>query len=87
MCVFIPSDSGIAQLFDLLPFRAEDGSRYYSYRYWIALGIFLNSVLTYAAEKYIINVVTKKADLKVKNKKQANFETLMEEYRVQGRQI
>ena len=87
VCVFIPSDSNVAELFDLLPFRAEDGTRYYSYRYGIAFGIFMNSVLTYVAEKYIVNVVTKKSDLKVKNKKQANFETKMDEYRVQGRQI
>ena len=65
--MFLPSDMSVPSLFDLQPFRTKDGTSYYSYRYWIALGIFLNSILTYMAEKFIVNVVTKRADLKVKS--------------------
>ena len=71
--VFLPSSSGISKLFNLLSFETKDGVEYYSYRYWIALGILLNSILTYAAEKFIVNVITRKADQRLNDKKEAEF--------------
>ena len=56
---------------DLLSFTTEsDGVEHYSYRYWIGAGILLNSIMTYAAEKIIINVITRKADKRLKDKKE-----------------
>ena len=63
LCIFLPSDNPVATRFDLLPFTTEDPHvSYYSYKYWIAAGVVLNSILTYAAEKLIVNVFTKSAD-------------------------
>ena len=71
--VFLPSDNSMSKLFNLLPFETEDGVEHYSYRYWIALGIVLNSIATYLAEKFIVNVITRKADQRLKDKKEAEF--------------
>lgn len=62
ICVFAPGESGVATLFNLNSFKTEDGNSHYSYRYWIVLGIVINSIMTYVAEKFIINVVTKRCD-------------------------
>jgi len=62
VCVFAPGESKVATIFNLNSFKTEDGTSHYSYRYWIVLGIVLNSILTYVAEKFIINVVTKRCD-------------------------
>jgi len=67
----------------LLPFSTKDGTSYYSYRYWIALGIVLNSLMTYGAEKLIVNVLTRKADASKKRKKEIAFLLRMEGYKTQ----
>mmetsp|Transcript_15938 Transcript_15938/g.21617 ORF Transcript_15938/g.21617 Transcript_15938/m.21617 type:complete len:117 (+) Transcript_15938:3476-3826(+) len=81
--VFLPSDSSINTLFNLLAFKDEDGTDYYGYRYWIFLGIILNSSLTYVAEKLIVNVITRKADQRLQSKKEAAFHVQMRAYRAQ----
>ena len=48
--------------FDLEPFVSKDGTSYYNYKYWIAAGILANSILTYAAEKLIVKILTRKYD-------------------------
>ena len=63
----------MSKLFNLLPFETKDGVEHYSYRYWIAFGIVLNSIATYLAEKFIVNVITRKADQRLKDKKEAEF--------------
>ena len=50
LVVFLPSSSRVPKVFNLLAFESKDGTSYYDYRYWIVLGIFLNSILTYLAE-------------------------------------
>lgn len=81
--VFLPSTSHINEVFNLLPFEDKDGEEFYRYRFWIFLGIVLNSVLTYVAEKLIINVLTRKADQRLKNKKEESFHAQMRVYRSQ----
>ena len=44
----------------------------------------MNSVLTYAAEKLIINVITRRTDAAKKNKKENEFHAKMLEYRALG---
>ena len=48
-------------LFHDLEFK-KDGVTYYSYKWVIVISVILNSILTYAAEKLIIDKVTKKVD-------------------------
>ena len=52
-------------MFGAEPFVDKDGTDYYSYKYWIGFGIIINSVLTYGAEKCIVNCLTKRYDKKV----------------------
>ena len=47
-----------------LPFEDADGKSYYNYTYIVAIAIVVNSVTTYAAEKLIIEKVTRKFDLR-----------------------
>jgi len=72
-CIFLPADNRVSIVFDLLPFETKNGTSYYSYKYWIALGILLNSLMTYGAEKLIVNVITRKADASKKLKKEMAF--------------
>ena len=60
--VFLPSNSGVSTLFNLLPFTTEDGVEHYSYRWWIFAGIVANSIMTYVAEVLIIKYLTKAYD-------------------------
>ena len=60
--VFSPDGSAIEEMFDILPFVGPDGTDYYDYRAWLALGILLNSLVTYAMEKTIVTSVTQRAD-------------------------
>ena len=83
VCIFMPSNSGISTMFNLLPFT-KDGVEYTSYKFWIFLGVVVNSVATYAAEKLIINVVTRRTDAAKKNKKENEFHSKMLEYRALG---
>jgi cation-transporting P-type ATPase 13A2 len=59
--LFVPADTPFFSWFNCLPFTAA-GQSYYSYKYFIAAGIFLNSLCTYVAEKFIIEKVTKSFD-------------------------
>ena len=54
---------------------------YYSYKFWVSAGIILNSLLTYLAEKIIVNFLTKKSDARQKAKKEAAFHEKMVEYK------
>ena len=65
LMVYLPASNPVASLFDLQPFTTTTTS-YYSYKYWISAGIVINSVLTYGAEKLIINVLTRKSDRRLK---------------------
>ena len=81
--ILLPEDSRLSKIFDLQPFTTEDGISFYSYRYWVALGVLANGLLTYSAEKYIVNVLTRNADAKKKLRKELAFNTEMEGYRTQ----
>ena len=85
--VFLPSDNKMSLKFDIQPFKTKDGTTYYSYRYWIALGILLNSICTYVAELLIVNVLTKRADNNLKEKKEAAFHAQMRIYKAQANEI
>ena len=75
LVVFMPADTGIMTFFNMLPFVDEKtGESYYSYRYWVALGIAANSIITWCAEKLIVGKMTRKFDERVKVKKQRHFE-------------
>ena len=82
--VFMPSSSKLSDMFNLLTFETPDGTEHYSYRYLIAIGILANAVITYAAEKFIINVVTVKADKRLKDKKEDAFEAQMDHFKAQA---
>ena len=74
LCIYLPSKNVVPTEFDLLPFESQDGATSnYSYRYWVGLGILVNSILTYGAEKLIVNILTRKYDAKMKLKKQVLF--------------
>ena len=47
--VFLPDDNYLGAIFDLLPF-----SEHYDYRAWLAVGILLNCILTFAVDSLII---------------------------------
>ena len=73
LCVFLPSTNFIAKEFDLQKFIDEDGTKYYSYKFWIAFGILVNSILTYVAEKVIVVIFTRRSDRRLKVRKEAAF--------------
>ena len=84
--VFLPSSSGVDQVFNLMPFVNKDtGDEYYSYRFWIAGGIVVNSFMTYFAELFIVRYVTSKYDHRGKVKKQQRFLEQMEFLRLGAR--
>jgi len=84
LCIFLPSENRVATRFDLQPFETFDPTvSYYSYKYWIAAGVIVNSLMTYLAEKLIVNVLTKKSDSRVKARKEMVFNQKMVEYRLQ----
>ena len=69
----MPSTNFIAKEFDLQKFVDEDGTKYYSYKFWIAFGILVNSILTYVAEKVIVVIFTRRSDRRLKVRKEAAF--------------
>ena len=73
LCIFLPSSNIVAEEFDLQPFVTKDGTKYYGYKFWISLGILLNSILTYLAEKLIVGTLTRKSDHKLKIRKEIAF--------------
>jgi len=78
LILFLPNDSWLPKLFNILPFVDEDtGESYNNYKAWIALGILLNCILTYAAEKCIITSMTRKADKIGKLKKSRYYDEKM----------
>ena len=78
LIVFLPDGSFLATFFCLLPFKDETtGESYYDYRAWIAVGILLNSILTFTAEKMIVGPITEWADQRTERKKQAYFHAQM----------
>ena len=82
LCIFLPSTTRVSSRFDLQPFETFDPNvSYYSYKYWISAGVVLNSILTILAEKFIIDVVTKKRDARNKAKKEAAFHQKMAGFR------
>lgn len=62
LCIFLPGDSGIPSTFNLLPFTTPDGTEHLKYKYWIFLGVVVNGLLTYFAERLIVINVTQKSD-------------------------
>lgn len=78
--LFLPISSPVSQWFKLLPFVNETtGETYYSYHYWLALGVVVNSILTYGAEFVIVKVVASKHEAKMRRLKYAQFREQMEE--------
>jgi len=47
LCIYLPSDNGLLTFFNIADFS-------YKYRYWVGLGIVVNSIITYVAEKLIV---------------------------------
>ena len=67
----------MVNFFLLEPFYL-DGVSYYSYRFFIALGIVLNSVVTLVFEKWFIVKLTKRCDDQKQVKKEDEFRLMME---------
>lgn len=76
--LFVPGDTPGFAIFSCLPFKSKSGETYYDYRYLIAVGIVLNSVITYASEKIIVSKVTQRFDRAKETKKYADFDELMD---------
>ena len=74
LLVYLPADNSVASEFNLEPFQTKDGTSYYSYKYWIGFGILANSIMTYAVEKLVINVLTRSYDEKMKRKRSMAFQ-------------
>lgn len=70
--VFLPSTSRVSTAFNMLPF-STDTETFYNYRFWIFLGIIVNSIVTYVAEKLIVGILTKRADRRLQEKKDQAF--------------
>jgi len=83
VAVFVPPNTPIYSLFTTLPFVSQNGDVFYDYRYFIFVGILLNSILTYAAEKIIIEKVTKAWDVRKDKKRYQKFDELMDTLRPQ----
>jgi len=79
LLIALPTTSGVSNAFNILPFKTQDGTSYENYKYIICLGIFLNSILTYGAEKIIVSKLTRKADEKQLEKKELTFNNKMQE--------
>ena len=79
--LFVPPNTPIFSIFTCLPFETQTGQIFYAYRYFIAVGILLNSILTYAAEKIIIEKVTKAWDRRKDKKRYQKFDELMDALR------
>ena len=75
LCVFLPDDTFLSQIFDLLPF-----TDHYDYRAWLAVGILLNAILTFAVEKLVLGTVTEWADKRRKAKKKDAFASTIDGY-------
>ena len=76
--LMLPGNTPVITIFSCLPFATTSGVTYYSYRYLIAVGILLNSIITYAAEKIIVSKVTQRYDRSKEEKKYAEFDELMD---------
>lgn len=76
--LMLPGNTPVITIFSCLPFATTSGVTYYSYRYLIAVGILLNSIITYAAEKIIVSKVTRRYDRSKEAKKYAEFDELMD---------
>jgi cation-transporting ATPase 13A3/4/5 len=78
--LFVPGNTPVFSFFSCLPFVTEAGVAYYQYRYFIAVGILLNSIITYVAEKFIIEKVTKRFDRRKERKRYRQFDAMMAEF-------
>ena len=77
LIVFLPDGNFIAKIFDMLPYTESN-----DYRAWITVGILLNTILTFGTEKFIMKVVTARADQNLILKKKQRFQERMERYRL-----
>ena len=77
LLVILKDGNEMSEFFHLLPFTTTDGTSYYNYRAWICIGILLNTLATFTAEKVIIGVVTLKADQRKANLKKLRFREKM----------
>ena len=55
--VLLPGGTGLTDFFDLEEFQLGEVS-FYDYRAWIAVGILMNSILTFLAEQLVLGPVT-----------------------------
>lgn len=79
--LFVPGNTKVLNLFSCLPFvdyTTDPSKSYYNYRYLIAIGIVLNSITTYTAEKLIVEKVTRSFDEKKESKKFNGFDHIMD---------
>ena len=79
--IYVPADNPLASEFNIEPFETKDGTSYYSYKYWIGVGILANSVMTYAVEKLVVSVLTRNYDEKMKRKRAVAFQHQMENFK------
>ena len=83
LLVFLPYDSWLPKVFNVLPFiDHQTGETYYGYKAWLGLGIVINSILTYAAETAIILTLTRRADKMGKKTKQEAFDAMMDHQQI-----
>ena len=71
--LFLPAKNPLCTYFDVLPFTGQEG-----YTYRLAIGILINTLLTFAAEKLVISRITSIADRRGHEKKKEHFKTTME---------
>lgn len=85
--VFTPDHSRAAEFFDFRPLSLSTGPNGQDYHYFIALVVVCNCVATYAAEKVIVQQVTKAEDKKQEESKRIMFDRhMMELAQIQSKQ-
>ena len=85
LVLFLPDGNAFTGFFNMLAFTDKDGHSYYSYRYNIAIGILVNTALTYFFERAIALNFTRRWDAKQREKKVLEFANQMDQYEQQHR--
>jgi hypothetical protein len=70
--VFLPANTWLTNFFLFEDFLLKEGTdvvSYYHYRYWIALGIVVNCITTFAFEKVVVVKLTEVCDRRQRQKK------------------
>lgn len=79
--LFMSADAPFFKVFNNLNYKNQTtGQTYYQYRYFILVFVVINSLITFFAEKLIIEKVTKVYDAKKNAKRYSQFDELMATY-------